>query len=537
MKSKIIVTLMTPLHGEVDIPLGLLYIASMLRSVGVEVRIVDLNLIRDIELSPKKSPELYRMLLESDAIGFSSFKSTIKQDITLMVEIAKEFEKRGEEKLLFAGGWGPTIMPKIYLKYSPIKIIFLGVHGQPLNTIRSLPEILQNMEISLSKIEGIAYKKSNGEIIVKNISEVPEKLKPLDWRILLDIYPSFKKYIEDDTIVVPFIGCLAPCPKYYVKPCIYCSIGRIIQEYKAVYGEKYHVIVKRLTKLDLERLKVEMKKALDFIQDYMNVKRVCFMLVDDTITPRNFELIYNMVKEEGIMDAIDSFKFQTRVDYVGHILDVIDEKDLEKIIVDVGIEFYSDNDLNVTRRGYSKIEIKQSLRKISSKEPIWTAYMILSTPWSKSSDIEDNIRLALELAYKAYLVRCNPYLLEEYTGLECEIKEFKYENVEIHFNSGVKVFSLKVRPRFQATIEELGQMLKIVLKYIKRVDQLINKLGMLVREISLKYKDDMELPLEAQRKILTYISLLELRESLDKLLSALKEDIVYKVTFSRHGRR
>ena len=535
MKSKVIVTLITPLHGEVDIPLGLLYIANVLRSIGVEVRIIDLNLVRNIELSPSKNPELHRMLLESDAIGFSSFKSTIKQDITLMVEVSRELEKRGEEKLLFAGGWGPTIMPKTYLEYSPVKIVFLGVHGQPLNTIRSLPEILQNMEASLSKIEGIAHKGSNGEIIVKDMSEVPEKLKPLDWRVLLNVYPSFKKYVEDDTIVIPFIGCLAPCPKYYVKPCIYCSIGRIIQEYKVAYGEKYHVMVRRLTKLDLERLKVEMKKALDFIQDYMNVKRICFMLVDDTITPKNFELIYNMIKEEGIMDAIDSLKFQTRIDYVRHILDIVEEKDLKKIIVDVGIEFYSDNDLNVTRRGYSKIEIKQSLRKILLKEPIWTAYMILSTPWSRSSDIEDNIGLALELAYKAYLVRCNPYLLEEYTGLEHEIKEFKYENVEIYFNKEMKTFPLKVRPRFQATIEELGQMLKVVLKYIKRVDQLINELSVIVREISLKHRGDKELPLEAQRKVLAYISLLELRESLDKLLSALKEDIVYKVSLLKDG--
>jgi hypothetical protein len=222
------------------------------------------------------------------------------------------------------------------------------------------------------------------------------------------------------------------------------------------------------------------------------------------------------LSSEGILDQIATIKFQTRPEYVSRILERIRAEfpDVEsKLVIDVGIEFFTDEDLFFTRRGYDVNTALKCLEELSRSSARWTMYVILTTPRSSAEDLARNIEMALEWIDKTYLLRTNPFLFEEGTSIPDVVG---YENIAYRQLDSVK---LPVRPRFLVDLDELKKMLEVVEYYIGYVSELREKVM-----VEIAKAQDYE---TKYRKFLIYQGLSDLLESLEYLRAAIQEDIEY----------
>jgi len=386
------------LIGERHIPLGLLYIANILEGKGVAVKICDPNLFLDSEGHGLIQEKTIRDLCGGfDLVGFSSYRYSFPADRALM-NYAKT-----PERTVIAGGWGPTIEPDLYLDNSPADLLVLGVHMQALDTMGEIVDLLEG-RINIDCIQGIAYRRRGEK--VKTGRVFPAEVPVLDWKIGrygLDV----EGYKERGTLIVPVLGAIASCPNYYGNGCLYCSIAKIIQGYKGKPKGRFAKLFKRLRAFDVDRIMQDMKNALTELE----AERICFSFVDDAMTPKNFRKLYQALLKEGLMDTIDSIKFQTRPDLAIGVLKQIKGEHRDKFIVDVGFEFYSQRDLDFCRRNITRKQMDEAIRALKGFKQ-WKAYTILATPVSSALDVEENILLNLRCIEAGALTSPNPCLQE-----------------------------------------------------------------------------------------------------------------------------
>jgi len=514
-----IITLFTALHGEVDIPLGLLYLAQLLIEHGHKVHVIDLNLYMNKSIDLSK----FKQLKESDLIGFSSYRYTLSADVSISWRI-----KSINDSIIVCGGWGPTLNPLLYLRYAPVDIVIPGVHMQAPKVLLSLAKCIERGD-DISKVKGIIYKKGN-MIIDNGLGEVPNNIPDIDWRVIDRIGLELEKYIENGILVVPILGALASCPKYYSVPCIYCSIGRIIMEYRVVYAHEFSNVIRRLMHFDVSRIMRDIKRALIYFNEVLGskLKRISFTLVDDAVTPTNFIKFYDRLVDEGLMDDISFIKFQTRPEYVPSIIKHIDRKYRTKFIIDIGFEFFSERDLSFTRRGNDSKIIINVLKELKKRKVHWTGYVILATPISNTSDVRSNIELALDIAYNSDLLRCNPYILEEDTSIPLEYgwEVIRWKSIKLLGRKGSEKVKIPYRPRFLISKGEIRNVLHVIDKYLDRIDKLRDKA---YEEAYSLISERGELDLNDPINIVTRVySLDELKRALLKLKEALIEDYSVK---------
>jgi len=510
-----IITLFTALHGEVDIPLGLIYLAQLLIEYGHKVHVIDLNLYmnKSIDLSE------FKQLKESDLIGFSSYRYTLSADVSIAWRV-----KSISDSIIVCGGWGPTLNPLLYLRYAPVDIVIPGVHMQAPKVLLSLARCIERGD-DVSKIRGIIYKK--GDMIIDNgLGEIPNSIPDINWQIIDKIGLELEKYLENGILVVPILGALASCPKYYSTPCIYCSIGRIIMEYRTVYANEFSNVIKKLMRFDASRIMRDIKGALVYFNEALGskLKRISFTLVDDAVTPTNFIRFYDRLVDEGLIDDIGFIKFQTRPEYVPRIIKYIDQKHKNKFIIDVGFEFLSERDLSFTKRGNDSKIIMNVLKELRKSKVHWTGYVILATPISNASDVRSNIELALDIAYNSDLLRCNPYILEEDTSIPLEYgwEIIRWKTIKLLDKKGSQKVKIPYRPRFLVSKEEIKRIIRVIDEYLDRIDKLRNKA---YEEAYSLVSERGELDLNDPINVVTRVySLDELKRALLKLREALIED-------------
>ncbi len=514
---KLTAVLFPAIHGEKDLPLGIIYIAQKLYELGFNVKIVDLNLFLDkgeVDLR-----DLRRVVEQADLIGFSSYRSTIQADASIMWSI-KDFMK--DEAIMICGGWGPTLNPDLYLEVCPADIMVRGVHMQALEILELLTRFIRG-EIAIEQVKGITARVGD-TLLNTPLPMVPAEIPRVKWELIDRFGVDPHQYVEEGTILVPVLGALAPCPRYLSgMGCIYCSMARIVSEYQKIYGNSFHLVKERLARFDHDRVVDDIKSALNYFKRRLgrHLERVSITIVDDTMTPRNFELLYNSLMEDGLMDELGYIKFQTRPDMVERIVNLIDTKYRSKFIIDVGLEFLSSKDLTFTRRGYDKATILRAIDVLKSSGVRWTAYVILSTPFSRAEDLKSNIDLALEVAFKADLLRCNPYLLEENNALSLILDESDFTWHEVVIDCVKKVtVRIPYRPRFKSSLEELKKMLSLVEDFITLTSELRGLVMHSLREENL---------VDRKEDLVKLVNLEELLSALERLKKALNEDYIERV--------
>ncbi len=504
------VLLLPSLHGEPDLYLNLILIGEFLQNHGNNVKIFDVNFYYNVESGDIRIEDLERDIKEyvewADIIALSSYKMFITNDL-LLFNILRRI--RSDIPILI-GGWGPSCFPSEYLQLFKPTAILRGVHGQ---TLRALVNVINNVDKDISYIRSVGVIK-DGKIIINKLELVPDpsEFPILTWRLeKFDV--EIERYVEEGSILFPFLCTLASCPKYYHEPCIYCSIGEQVQSYIDEYGEDVFkkVIKPRLTYLNLDKVIKDIKNAYDVFTSIRNVRRFSIMFVDDCMVPGNFRKILEVLDSENMLREISVIKFQTRPEMINSILNIVrrDYPDIEdKLVIDVGIEYFNDNDLKRSRRGYDKDTVEYCLRTLSESRVKWTIYVILTTPWTSPEELIENIENTLEWSFHTYLLRTNPFIFEEATPLRHVLsrEDFKYVSIDS--------VELPVRPRFKISKKDLKKCLEIVNDYLREVEEFKREL------ISSDGRGD-----RGSRLDLVIRSLDDLQESLLILREAILEDL------------
>ncbi len=513
------ILLLPSLHGEVDLYLNLILIGEyILENSNHRVKIFDVNLYYDVDrnnLDIEKLEEDIKQYLEwADVVALSSYKMYIHNDL-ILVNIIRRLRN---DIPIIIGGWGPTCFPVEYLKIFKPYAILRGVHGQ---SLRPMIKILDKIDRGdpIGDLESVGYIDTNGEIILNKLDIVPDprELPTISWNIeKFDMNPE--NYVEDGSILFPILCSLASCPKYFRNPCIYCSIGEQVLRYVEEYGkDTFEKIIKpRLTYFNYKRAVNEIENAYNLFTRIKNAERFSVVIVDDCLTPHNFKLLLEEIVNRGLDKVLSSLKFQTRPEYVSTILKIVRKicPSMEsKLIVDVGIEHFSNRDLYRSSRGYDRNVVENCLKELSKSNVKWTMYVILATPWSNAEDIEENIEGALEWSFNTYLLRTNPYIFEEATPLSRVLKESQFKWIYI---DDVK---LPIRPRFLNSKDELLKCIEVVNRYILKVEEFKRELISSDGRGEKGYKID-----------LVIRSLNDLLESLRMLRDALEEDLEYYCT-------
>lgn len=133
-------------------PLGLAYVAALLRNRGIYVNVLDLNAHRYDDVMVE------RMIRRSNHDLFAlTGMLTEYNEVRRLANLIKEFQPH---KLLVLGGGLATLMPDLVLQNIPIDIV---VRGEGEETILNLAEL--NFQYSLlAEIDGISYRQRD-EII------------------------------------------------------------------------------------------------------------------------------------------------------------------------------------------------------------------------------------------------------------------------------------------------------------------------------------------------------------------------------------
>ncbi len=196
-------------------PLGLTYIAGVLRKSDHDVSILDAHAvgstIQDIVNYVKKdSPDLVGITSTTPGI-FNAFS------------VANAIKNFNPELKVIMGGVHPTVAPEHVLESSNVDII---VRGEGEITMCELVDALGNGK-QLKKIKGIGYKK-NGRIIITPLRELIKDLDSLPYPAY-DLLP-IEKYTAPTVSKKPFMTMMTSrgCP----YNCIFCGV-------QSVFGRTY----------------------------------------------------------------------------------------------------------------------------------------------------------------------------------------------------------------------------------------------------------------------------------------------------------
>ncbi len=542
------VLLIAPPHGERDIYLGLLYVAKVLKDMGCRVRLFDPNKFAreddsgDIVIEVNTSV-LDEVVKELDVVGISSFKMCVPVDRKLVSMIRNKVP----DVKFMAGGWGPTVYPQLYLLYVGVDLVIRGVHMQALRTLSylfstHLEDFLAGNFDELRDVRGLVLKCGN-ELVSTGLEEVPKpcEIPLIDWD--LESYGlDPRDYVERGSVLVPVIGALAPCPRYYVSGCVYCSIAKMIKEYREIYGSDFHEVVRRLTFFDVDRVIKDIENALDYFLALPYVKRISVVLVDDAVTPKNFRKFFDKLLETGLIHDIHIVKFQTRPEYAVEIVKYIPENLRRKFVIDLGVEFFNDSELTFTRRGLTSDELERALEVVSRSGVIWTMYVILASPITSARLLRYNLERILHYIDCCYLVRVNPYLYEEGTELVDVVGE---DNIATYVlvSEDETIYEVPYRPRFMTDSKELKKVLEVIREFKEEVlrrlvrygEELRNEVKRVCDDIS-RYQELIDEGIADARLVGRVESLKELLEALLLLEEAIKEDIALSEVLREYSR-
>tara|TARA_Y100000310_G_scaffold295590_1_gene327107 strand:- start:757 stop:2220 length:1464 start_codon:yes stop_codon:yes gene_type:complete len=329
-------------------PLGLAYIAAMLRKDNIKVKIIDSNAenigIENILLRVKNE--------DPDLIGLTSVTPTIK----LCCQLSSEIKKILPDVPIVVGGVHPSLAPNETLKDNP-NIDFLII-GEGEYTFPDLIKSL-NEKSDLKKVDGLVWKKDR--VIVNKKREFINDLDKLPFPAR-DLLPNEKyKSIEFDnfTTIIAMRGCPASC--------IYCAVPSFCG--------------KELRKRGVKNVIEEIE---DCIQNY-GVKSFSFL--DDTFTydVKWVEEFCNKMEEKSLNKKV-KWLCLTRVDTISlPLLKKMKSAGCYKI--ELGIESGSPRILKEIGKGITVEQIKEGFEVAKKAGMVTMAFAMVGFPFETEKDI------------------------------------------------------------------------------------------------------------------------------------------------------
>ena len=301
-------------------PLGVSYMASILRNEGVEVDILDCPVL---DLTVDDLMEKIRDY-DPDIVGFTTLTPTFKRVILASEKIKKHFP----QKKIVIGGHYPTIKKVEILKEN--KNIDMVVYGEGERTIVELVEAIEGKK-NLKEVNGLIYRNKEGKIIKNKKRDLVTDLDslPLPARDLLPMErykPAPHHYKELPVChIIAARGCPYQCTfcaftQIAGKKVRYRSPESVIEEMKYLvdkYGAKE--IILRSEMITANRKWVE-EFTEKLIADDFEVRWMCYCRVDSV----DYELLKKMKEagcwqifygiESGVQKLLDKVKKGTTLE-------------------------------------------------------------------------------------------------------------------------------------------------------------------------------------------------------------------------------
>lgn len=335
-------------------PLGLGYIAAVLKKAGHFVRILDLNghrLLNSVIVSELNKQKF-------DLVGISGMITQYKK----IKEITRTVRKIDPNVPVILGGSGPTSTPEIFLKYIDCDLVCLG-EGE--KTTIDIIDYLKGI-IPIEKCDGIAFKK-NGKLIytqkrkqIKNLDSIP--------------FPAWELFDAMETYINNFLfrfespnGMNVMASRGCPGHCSYCLCN---------FGHRVRV---RSAENILDEIKL-------LIENY-GIRHIHFL--DDTFgvfRKQAKELCTHMIKEKlGI-----TWSANCRVNLVDRgILDLMAKSGC--VFVAYGIESASSKILKEMKKGFNKIHAENAIKWAREVGINCRAYFMIGMPSEDRESIWETV--------------------------------------------------------------------------------------------------------------------------------------------------
>ncbi len=225
-----LINFMSPLGGETTVPLGPLYIASVLEEAGCSVDFRDYQLTRE-HLSQEHITDF--LSDSEDVIGVSCLFNTLP----FVLLSLKKLKAESPEKMIILGGSGPSsTAEKLMEKFPFVDVI---VKGEGEVTVRDIAE-----EVPFDRIKGIVYQ-SHGNVIS---TPERERIHNLD-RLPFPAYDKIDLSHYDHAGIITARGCPYHCSFCEVAPLwghftVQRSISHVMDEIRMLYDcgvRKIHI--------------------------------------------------------------------------------------------------------------------------------------------------------------------------------------------------------------------------------------------------------------------------------------------------------
>jgi len=339
-------------------PLGLAYIAAILKNSGFAVEILDMDVLR-IKLS-----DLSSRLKGCDypVVGVSCRSIFSLGDA---IRIIKEIKSVLPGSTVIGGGPGFMFSPEIIFKHMPGCDII--VHGEGEDTMLNLCSRLKTGNKDLSGLEGISYR-SGGQVISRPRQYYLDLDKlPLPARTLLPnnryrMHPPFGVY-PPATLMETSRGC-----EY---GCTFCSLRRPVK------GRSAHQVIDEIQGL-IREYGVKEIQFIDpnFTYDQKRVMDLCRQLIDRKIKV--------------------SWTCKTRIDLVSEeLLKTMSQAGC--YMISYGVESGSQKILDTLDKGITVEEAERVFRLTRQAKIKTLAYVIIGSPGEDDNTVKQTTDFLIKL--------------------------------------------------------------------------------------------------------------------------------------------
>ena len=343
--------------GVIAPPLGIGYIAAVLRDNGIDVNILDAS-AEDMDFK-EFSEEIKNR--SPDIISISALTPTINKAL----ETAKTAKEVLPNSIIVMGGYHPTFDFEETLENDFVDIV---IRGEGEYVLRDLVETIEN-NCDLREVRGIVFKEDDNIVLNPNADLIYD-LDALPFPAF-DLMPMDKyKLLDMDTHMATMITTRG-CP----MKCSFCSSA-------AMHGRK-------MRQRSVDNILAE----IDFLREKYDINTIAFM--DDTFT----------LKKSRLMEFCDKLKQKDYEIMWGCTarVDTLDEEVLKNmkesgcITVFMGVESVDQNQLDSMDKGITVPKIENAF-KMSRKLGIRTiASVALGMPGDTKKIMNKTIKFVHKL--------------------------------------------------------------------------------------------------------------------------------------------
>lgn len=424
------------------LPLGLGYIASVLRNSGHEVEMMDINAYRwghDVVENKIKN-------MEFDVVGIGAIVTVYKY-VKWLIGVLKKYHP--EKKIIIGGSVGTSI-PHIILEKTEADIVCIG-EGEV--TVVDLIDAIQNKR-DLAQADGIWFKDENSKMC---INKGRQPIKDLDaiplpaWDMLpMEIYlknpvgaPNRNKWIDGNNEDVPLsmnLNGTRGCP----YKCIYC--------YHDFMGSGYR-----------HRSPQNIINEMRILYDQYGVRY--FHFIDDEFCLKK-SFMFDFCKElKGEFDKDVSWGCAGRVNLMTEDL-VAAMADSGCVLIGYGIESGSQKMLDIIKKGVTVQQAKDAIQ-LTKKYLGWAdCSFMVGAPGENRETIQETIEFCREVDLAPEVI----FFTTPYPGTELyelALRQGKIGNEEEYIlNLGEQ--GEKIRVNFsELSDEELWKAQEYLIKELK----------------------------------------------------------------------